>query len=87
MTYDIDDDALLAALAALPSPRPDPARAERIRVHLRELVEVAPAPRLHGRVAAFALAAYAATYLGWTVDQVTQNRPGAPAPKLPSRRA
>jgi hypothetical protein len=87
MNHDFDDDPLLAALAALPSPRPDAARAERIRVHLREQVDVSPPPRLQGRVAAFALAAYAVAYLGWSVDQSTQNRPGVAAAKRPAGRA
>ena len=75
----IDDDPLLSALAALSSPPPDAARAERVRLHLRALVEPAATPLVEqaGRLLApIAVAACVVTYLGWTVGRVTEGGPG-----------
>ena len=75
----IDDDPLLAALAALPSPAPDATRAERIRIHVRAMVEpeATPLTQKAGRIVApVAIAACAAAYLGWTVERVTEGGPG-----------
>jgi hypothetical protein len=70
-----DDDPLLAALAALPSPSLPPARAEHIRLHVREMVEPeAPplAPRAVRALLPMALAAWAVVYLGWTVQRIVE---------------